>query len=109
MAIRNRMGLSHQVERNRRFFLGALRSGLYTKGPIETDSKGRPVDPNAEGYCVVGLAHNLFLDPAHVGSPLPMRKALGLTPAQFTKIQQDWNDSPLTFPQIADLIEREMF
>ncbi len=38
-----------------------------------------------------------------------MREALGLSPKQFTHIQQDWNDSDLTFPQIADLIETEMF
>ncbi len=38
-----------------------------------------------------------------------MKKALGLKGRQFTKIQQEWNDSPLTFPEIADLIEQEMF
>lgn len=95
------------VQQNRKVFLDALRSGLYPKGPIETDNKGRPLDHNASGYCAVGLAHTLFND--GTGSPLPMRKALGLKPIQFTHIQQEWNDSLLTFPEIADLIEAEMF
>ncbi len=37
------------------------------------------------------------------------REALGLSPKQFTKIQQEWNDSELTFSDIANLIESEMF
>ncbi|HEU0020865.1 MAG TPA: hypothetical protein VFR55_04230 [Dehalococcoidia bacterium] len=97
------------IERNRALFLSALRSGEYPKGPIETDAKGRPVDPNAEGFCAVGLAHYLFFDPSRPKSPIPIREALGLLPRQFARIQQEWNDSDLTFPEIADLIEREMF
>lgn len=92
------------VQQNRKVFLDALRSGLYLKGPIEDDSQGRPVDPDASGYCAVGLAYNLF------GESMPaMQKALGLKLKQFRKMQQEWNDSPLTFSQIADLIEAEMF
>ncbi len=95
-------------KQNRVLFLSALRSGLYPKGPIETDDKGRPTDPNAVGYCVVGLAYDLFHDDDKPGSPLPMRKALGYSAAQFTRMQQEWNDSELTFVEIADLIETEM-
>jgi len=101
--------LETTIKQNRDLFLEALRSGLYPKGPIEVDHKGRPEEPDAEGYCAVGLAYCLFPDPTRVGSPFPMREALNLTPKQFTRIQQDWNDSELTFPQIADLIEKEMF
>ena len=101
------MKVSEEVQQNRDGFLGALRSGDYLKGPTETDEKGRPLDPQASGYCVAGLAYNLFGD--GTGSPLPMRKALGLKPLQFTHMQQDWNDSDLTFPEIANLIEIEMF
>ena len=97
------------VQYNRGIFLCALRSGLYLKGPIETDTRGRPTDPNATGYCAVGLAYDLFHDDARPGSPLPMRKALGLSPHQFTRIQQEWNDSTRTFGEIADLIEIELF
>ena len=45
---------------NRETFLWALRSGLYPKGPIETDSRGRPADLNATGFCAVGLAYHIF-------------------------------------------------
>ena len=101
--------MSDEVHKNRALFLESLRSGLYIKGPIETDSRGRPIDPNAEGYCAVGLAHTLFHDSKKPDSPIPIRKALNLTPQQFTHIQQEWNDSELTFSEIADLVEREMF
>lgn len=93
---------------NRELFLGALRSGLYPKGPTETDDRGRPVDPNATGYCVVGLAYDLFHDDDKPGSPLFMRRALGFSPMQFRRMQQEWNDSELTFNEIADLIEDQM-
>lgn len=96
------------LTQNRKTFLEALRSGQYTKGPIGNDERGRPV-PGATGYCVVGLAHDLFNDGSNLGSPLPMRQALGLKPKDFTKMQQEWNDSELTFAEIADLIELEMF
>ena len=51
-----------EVEANRAIFLWALRSGLFPKGPIETDSKGHPADPEASGFCAVGLAYELFHD-----------------------------------------------
>lgn len=36
--------------------------------------------------------------------------ALSLTPVQCRKIQQQWNDKlNLSFPEIADRIEQEMF
>ncbi len=101
--------MSNEVHKNRALFLESLRSGRYAKGPIEADSRGRPVDPNAEGYCAVALAHTLFHDSKRPNSPIPMREALHLTPQQVTHIQQEWNDSKLTFSEIADLIESEMF
>ncbi len=56
------MTISDQVQKNRAIFLEALRSGLCPKGPIETDSRGRPADTEADGWCAVGLAHTLFSD-----------------------------------------------
>jgi len=94
---------------NRVMFLNALRSGRYPKGPIETDEGGRPLDPDAVGYCAVGLAYTLFCDGTKVGAHKVMMDALGLTARQLTHIQQVWNDSPRTFETIADLIETEMF
>ena len=93
---------------NRRLFLTALRSGDYPKGPIETDDMGRPLDPNAKGWCAVGLAFILFCE-EQKGFKQKMGKALGLTSFQITFIQQEWNDSHLTFHEIADLIESRMF
>ncbi len=96
------------VSKNRALFLSALRSEEYPKGPIETDDRGRPLDPNAEGWCAVGLAFTLFCE-EQKGSHKRMGEALKLTSSQLTHIQQDWNDTDLTFPEIADLIERKMF
>ena len=96
------------VAENRQRFLSALRSGAYVKGPIETDDRGRPADPDATGFCAVGLAHTLFVDDDLPGSLSKMCAALGLTAVQFRQIQQEWNDSELTFPEIADLIESRM-
>lgn len=93
----------NKIRMNRQTFLNALRSGKYPKGTINTDSKGRPIieSEKDEGYCVVGLMFSLF-------EPIDYRTALGLTTAQTRKVQQVWNDSSLTFPEIADLIEEEM-
>lgn len=93
------------IQTNRACFLAALRSGAYLKGPIATDREGRPSDPTASGWCVDGLAYTLFHDETHPQSLLPVRQALGIKPAEFAKWQQVWNDSPLTFRAIADLIQ----
>lgn len=97
-----------QTQENRDLFLNALRSGQYLKGTIESDSRGKPPSDSI-GYCAVGLAHILFCGDTSLGHLATMKKALGLKAYQFTQIQQEWNDSPLTFPEIADLIETEMF
>ena len=89
------------VVKNRELFLSALRSGDYSKGPIETDENGRPLDPNAERYCAVGLAYELFHDEKKPWSPLPVRAALALSPRELAVIQQEWNDSELTFRWVA--------
>ncbi len=89
------------VEANRVSFLAALRSGTYLKGPIEIDAQGRPRDRSQPGYCVDGLAYCLF----GTGTVKSARLALGVSPAEFAHWQQVWNDSELTFCQIADHIE----
>ena len=89
---------------NRQRFLTALRSGAYHKGPITIDARGRPVDPQASGWCVDGLAYTLFHDPARPGSLVPVRQALGVSRATWTWWQQELNDSPRTFAEIADVI-----
>lgn len=93
---------------NRQLFLEALRSGEYKKGTIITNSKGQPILNSTadEGFCAVGLMDTLF-NPHFTSQG--RRDALGLSAEQIRKIQQEWNDSELTFPQIADLVEWEMF
>lgn len=41
--------------------------------------------------------------------PNDRQVSIGLSRAQVTKIQREWNDSPLSFAEIADRVEREMF
>ena len=101
--------ITNQVKDNRRVFLTALRSSEYPKGPIEIDAGGHPANPNTTGFCVGAVAYALFHDDQNPGSLVPTRAALGLTRKQFTHYQQDWNDSPRTFAEIADLIEEDMF
>lgn len=96
-----------QIKINRETFLTALRSGEYEKGPIEDDGYGKPPD-GATGYCAVGLAYVLFHDEARPGALSYTRTALGFTRKDFTKIQKEWNDSVLTFVEIADLIQAEI-
>ena len=93
-----------EIKSNRTLFLKAMRSGEYQKGTIITDNRGRPIieSEEDEGYCAVGLMYNLF-------HPVDRRKALNITQAQCSKIQNEWNDSSLTFSEIADLIENQMF
>lgn len=93
---------------NREKFLAALRSGDYPKGTIVIDSQGRPViESEADfGFCAVGLIDTLF-NPDFTSQG--RRDALNISQEQITKIQRDWNDSSLTFPQIADLIEWGIF
>lgn len=100
---------TYNVTQNRILFLAALRSGYFLKGPIETDDRGRPLDPDAEGFCAVGLADYLFRDPARPGSPFVIREALGITAKQKARIQQEWNDTTLSFPEIANLVETFIF
>lgn len=93
------------VENNRRTFLEALRSGDYPKGPFVSGQDAPP--PEATGFCAVGLPYTLLLN--NKGPVMALRRVLGLTRAQISKIQNEWNDSPLSFREIADLIEKEMF
>src|SRR5262245_45803249 len=86
-------------------FLAALRSGAYPKGPTVTDTRGRPLDPDAPGWCVDGLAYTLFHAAVRPGSLVPVRAALGVSRATFRWWQETLNDSPRTFAQIADVIE----
>lgn len=94
------------MQKNRKLFLKALRSNKYEKGRY---TKGQDKPPEgATGFCAVGLAYTLFCNntgPIITG----LGRALNLTKDQIGHIQNEWNDSDLTFPQIAEKIEREYF
>lgn len=93
------------VIENRKTFLSALRSGKYPKGPFIAGQDEPP--PGATGFCAVGLPYTLLL---HNKGPVQgLRKVLGVTKQDLWQIQNEWNDSDLSFAQIADLIEHRIF
>ncbi len=93
------------VKGNRSAFLVALRSGEYVKGPFIAGQDKPPA--GAQGFCAVGLPYTLFL---HNRGPVQaLCKVLGVTKHDLSTIQNDWNDSELSFSQIADLIEHRIF
>lgn len=105
------MKINTTIEQNRALFLNELRSGKYKKGTTRSDEKGNPIISSEEdnnGACACAIMIHLF-DPGAKTSTRKAREALGLTGADCRFIQHDLNDSPLTFPQIADRIEREVF
>ena len=100
-----------EVEANRTTFLAALRSGKYRKGTTRSDERARPVIEGEadEGYCACALMHDLFYEYGGTRADRNYLRALDLTPDQCRYIQRDLNDTPLTFAEIADRIEREVF
>lgn len=99
------------IEENRAVFLEALRSGKYKKGTIRSDEKGQPIINSKEdddGYCACAIMCHLF-DPEGNTSTVKAREALGITGEDCRYIQHDLNDSPLTFPEIADVIDERIF
>ena len=99
--------LTESVKENRSIFLAALRSGVYPKGPYIKNQDKPP--EGATGFCAVGLAYTLFLDGEDVQLTKRFKEVLNLSQKQLAFIQNEWNDSPLTFPEIADKIELDMF
>jgi hypothetical protein len=103
--------MSTPIQHNRKVFLSALRSGEYKKGTTRNDERGRPVieSESDNGWCACALMHDLFFDYNGTKHHRNYLKALDLTPRQCRYIQQDLNDTPLTFREIADRIEAEVF
>jgi len=100
-----------EVAENRALVLSALRSGKYRKGTIKSDERGRPVVESEadEGWCACALMHDLFFDYRGWKHKRAFMVALNLKARQCRYIQQELNDTPLTFPEIADLIEVQIF
>ena len=96
--------ISREIAENRAVWLKALRSGEYPKGPFIQGQDSPP--KGAIGFCAIGLPYTLFM--RNKGPVKELRKILGLKQEDICTIQNEWNDSSLTFPQIADLIEHQM-
>lgn len=104
--------LSTQIEANRDQFLEALRSGKYKKGTIRSDEKGYPIIESEEendGHCACAIMLHEFPDEFGRESIVIARKALGISRQDCRFIQHEINDTPLSFPAMADRIEVEIF
>lgn len=97
--------MDRKIEKNRGIFLDALRSGEYEKGTFVPGQSAPP--KGAKGFCAVGLPSHLFGIYKNIVNG--MWFTLGLRQKDLDRIQNEWNDSSLTFPQIADLIENQIF
>jgi len=93
------------IQENRAIFITSMRSGEYIKGQFIAGQSEPPV--GAKGFCAIGLPAHLF--GIYRGITAGMWDTLGLSPSDISRIQNEWNDSSLTFPQIADLIEYFIF
>lgn len=95
------------ISENRIKLLNALRSNKYQKGIATSNKKtGKPI-VIVEGYCACAVM-------IHELSPIKMnyreaREALGIKGKDCTYIQQKLNDSDLSFSEIADRIESDIF
>lgn len=106
MAVKLYIGSRVDIPANRNKFLQVLRSGEYTKGIATSDKKtGKPI-VEIEGYCTCAVMIHEFSKRFNYKEA---REALGLTGEDCAYIQTQLNDTDLTFPEIADRIEKEVF
>jgi hypothetical protein len=100
------------VDLNRRIYLAELRSGKWKKGCMKSDEKGNPIietPEDNEGTCACAIMLHLF-SPEELTSTTRARKALGISGHDCRFIQHCLNDNEnLSFPQIADIIEKTVF
>ena len=105
--------MKDQVKQNRNAFLTELRSGKHKKGTIKSDEiTGKPIinsPEENEGCCACALMVTMFFDDGEKPSEYNYRRSLDLTVKDCRYIQQQINDTPLNFNQIADRIEAEVF
>lgn len=100
------------IKINRTLYLNELRSGKFKKGCIKSDEKGNPIIKTPEdddGICACGIIYHLFPKPDGKCTMLNARNSLGITRQDCDYIQYCLNDSPIPFPQIADILERTVF
>lgn len=104
--------IKKEILNNRINFLNELRSGKYNKGCIKSDNKGYPIIESEEdnnGCCVCGLMVMIFSPKDITGELNFARKSLGIKTEDCRYIQQELNDTDLTFDEIADILEYAEF
>ncbi len=105
------MARSATIELNRNKFLMILRSGVYKKGTIRSDKNGHPIIKSKKddnGHCVCAIMIAEFGNPTD-NSTVNARKALGLTVKDCRFIQEELNDTHMSFKGIAGYIETLIF
>lgn len=122
------MKITKEILHNRVDFLWSLRNDPHKKGATRSDpNTGKPIFDNEmqkEGGCACGIMNDMFgadskdaPNSIFTDSSKPLGKlsfyraklALGVTTADCQYIQEKLSDTPLTFPEIADRIEAEIF
>ncbi|MCC2547696.1 hypothetical protein LJY25_14670 [Hymenobacter sp. BT175] len=111
------MKLTAEIKENRAAFLHSLRTGNHKKGAMKSDERGHPIfktEVEREGACACGIMCQMFgmarnKSGQEFMSPKKAQEALGLTYHDCYFIQTQISDTPLTFPEIADRIEAEVF
>lgn len=122
-----RMKITKEILHNRVDFLWSLRNDPHIKGTTKSDEKGNPVfetELQKDGGCACGIMCEMFGQerpdgsfPGSIDSSLPLgkinfkraREAVGVTIEECRYIQSQISDTPLSFPEIADRIETEIF
>lgn len=124
------MKITKEILHNRVDFLWSLRHDPHKKGAMRSDpDTGRPIFDNEmqkEGGCACGIMTQMFgaareepgnEDGFYIDSRKPLGKlsfrrakeALGITTQDCQYIQEKLSDTPLSFPEIADRIEVDVF
>lgn len=116
------MKITKEILHNRVDFLWSLRHDPHKKGAMRSDpNTGKPIFDNElqrEGGCACGIMTEMFGQIEGKGHFGPLngklsfkqaKEALGVTTADCQYIQEQLSDTPLTFPEIADRIEKDVF
>lgn len=111
MAWRITLNMKEQIDKNRQKYLYSLRNDKWHKGTILSDVNGRPIintKSDDNGFCACAIMIELFQKDGKPNFKFA-RKELGITAVNCTFIQRELNDTKLSFPEIADRIESEIF
>lgn len=114
------MKITRQILRNRVDFLWSLRNDPHIKGTTKSDEKGNPIfetELQRDGACACGIMCTMFgrddtfqtFDSSGKINFKKAREAIGITAEDCRYIQTQISDTPLSFPEIADRIEKEVF